>query len=212
MPGLFQIICVSFCIITVISNILSAKMVLLPIFPLAIPAGLITYPLGLMLCGLVTELFGASQARQMVFLALAMNLLSLLLIQIALCLPASGQADEQAFQSVMGLSGLRILASLVAFLASQLTEIKTYAIIKQTTGLRLLWLRNNGSALAAQLVDTLMIDLIALWWGLRMPFNEVAIIMMLSFTYKTCFSLICTPLYYFLVYGAKKLSTQEAVI
>ena len=87
---LYQVICASFCVIVVVSNILSAKMVALPFFALSIPAGLIAYPLTFLLSDLVTEIFGARRAKLMVYIALAMNLLIFGMIQVALLLPDNG--------------------------------------------------------------------------------------------------------------------------
>lgn len=197
---LYQVICASFCVIVVISNILSAKMIALPFFALSIPAGLITYPLTFLLSDLVTEVFGARRAKLMVYIALAMSLLSFGMIQIALLLPESGFDEHKAFQAVLGLSGLRIFSSLLSYLTSQLVDIQLYAAIKKWTGPKFLWLRNNGSTCISQIVDTVMIDLIFLWWGLGMTMAEVAPIMLFSYAYKAFFSVACTPIFYFLVF------------
>jgi uncharacterized integral membrane protein (TIGR00697 family) len=197
---LYQMICASFCIIVVISNILSAKMVALPLLMLSIPAGLLIYPLTFLLSGLVTEIFGARRAKRMVYIALAMNLLSFGMIQIALLLPESEVDEQRVFQAVLGLSGLRIFSSLISYITSQLLDIQLYAAIKRWTGPNFLWLRNNGSTCVSQIVDTVLIDLIFLWWGLGMTMVAVAPIMLFSYVYKTFFSVACTPLFYFLVF------------
>lgn len=200
LQAIYQVICASFCVIVVISNILSAKMVTLPFLALSIPAGLITYPLTFLLSDLMTEIFGAKKAKLMVYIALAMSLLSFGMIQIVLLLPESGFDEQKAFQAVLGLSGLRIFSSLSSYLISQLVDIQLYAAIKQWTGPKFLWLRNNGSTCISQIVDTVMIDLIFLWWGLGMTMAEVVPIMLFSYAYKAFFSVACTPIFYFLVF------------
>lgn len=158
---LYQSLVASFAVIVVMSNILSAKMVSLPWIGLVVPAGLITYPITFLLSDLVTEVFGAKRAKLMVYIAFAMSLLSFGLIQIGLALPNAMEGQKE-FQAVLGLSGLRIFSSLVSYAAAQLVDIQLYAAIKRWTGPKWLWLRNNGSTCAAQLVDTVMIDLIFL--------------------------------------------------
>ncbi|HSW72275.1 MAG TPA: queuosine precursor transporter [Chlamydiales bacterium] len=196
MSVLYQIISTSFCVIVIISNILSAKMVNLPWMDLAIPAGLITYPLTFMLSDLVTEIFGAKKARMMVYITLGMNLLSFGMIQVALWLPG----ENKAFEMVLGLSGIRIFSSLISYVISQVIDVQLYAAIKRWTGPKWLWLRNNGSTCASQLVDTVLIDIIFLWWGLGMSWGAVLPIMLFSYLYKAFFSFACTPLFYMLVY------------
>ena len=114
-------------------------------------------------------------------------------------LPALSPEEQTVFKMVLGLSGLRIFSSLASFLAAQIVDIQLYAIIKRLTGPKWLWLRNNGSTLASQLVDTIMIDIIYLYWGLGMSFTEVMPIMLFSYFYKAFFSIATTPLFYFLV-------------
>lgn len=196
----YQLISSAFCVIVVISNIISAKMIQLPFFAdFSIPAGLLIYPLTFLLSDLTTEFFGEKQAKFMIYIAFFLNTISFGLIQLALCLPALSIDEQIAFQSVLGLSGLRIFSSLASFLTAQIVDIQLYALIKRCTGPGMLWLRNNGSTLASQLVDTLMIDILYLYWGLGMEFVQVLPIMCFSYLYKACFSIINTPLFYLLV-------------
>lgn len=194
---IYRIICSIFCVIVVVSNIISAKMIMIPLILLHVPAGLIIYPLTFLLSDLVTEIFGANKAKRMVYFALAMSLLSFAVIQIALFLPGT---EQNGYQAILGLTGLRIFSSLISYLTSQIVDIQLYAAIKRWTGPKFLWLRNNGSTCISQIVDTVMIDLIFLWWGLGMTMAEVAPIMVFSYLYKASFSIACTPLFYFLVF------------
>jgi queuosine precursor transporter len=196
----YQLICSSFSVIVVLSNILSAKMIMFPLLLLNLPAGLIIYPITFLLNDLVTEIFGAKRAKLMVYIAFTMSLLSFVVIQIGLILPGANLEEQKAFQAVLGLTALRAFSSLISYLVSQIVDIQLYAAIKHWTGPKFLWLRNNGSTCISQIVDTVMIDLIFLWWGLGMTMAEVVPIMVFSYLYKACFSIACTPLFYLLVF------------
>jgi len=196
---LYPALVAAFSVIVVVSNILSAKLVKLPFLSIAIPAGLVTYPLTFVLSDLVTEIFGPKKAKFMVYTALCMSLLSFGMIQLSLKLPTFTQEDQTAFEAILGLSGLRIFSSLISYLVSQVVDIQLYAAIKRWTDSKHLWLRNNGSVFVSQLVDTVLIDLIFLWWGLGMPMALVFPTMVLSYAYKAFFSVACTPLFYFFV-------------
>lgn len=204
MSSLYQIVSAAFCVIVVVSNIISAKMVTFPFVDnFSVPAGLITYPLTFLLSDLITEVFGVKRAKLMVYIAFAMCLLSYAIIQVALFLPPhSGQND--AFSEILGTSSLRIFSSLTAYLVSQVVDIQVYAWIKSLTGVRFLWLRNNASTCLSQLVDTVLIDLIFLYWGLGMTMGDVLPIILFSFAYKACFSVANTPLFYLCVFLVKK--------
>jgi queuosine precursor transporter len=205
MSTLYQIISAAFCVIVVISNIISAKMVQVPFMDgFSIPAGLITYPLTFLLSDFVTEIFDAKKAKLMVYTALGMNLLGFAIIQATLLLPAATEAEQMAFNAIMGLSGLRIFSSLASYLVSQIADIQIYAWIKKWTGPRYLWFRNNVSTCTSQIIDTIMIDIIYLYWGLGMELAHVWPIMLFSFAYKIFFSVVNTPFFYLLVYMANK--------
>lgn len=201
---LYQAIVIAFCLIVVVSNIISAKLIKLPFYDLVFPAGLITYPLTFLLSDLVTEIYGAKQAKIMVYIALGMNLLGFAIIEVALLLPAIDSPEYATFQILLGLTGLRMFTSILGFVVSQILDIQIYALIKRWTGSRYLWLRNNGSACIAQLVDTVIIDVIYLYWGLKMEMMAVFPIMLFSYFYKIFFNFANTPLFYLCVYLVNK--------
>lgn len=204
MSLLYQIICTAFCVIVVLSNIISAKLIQLPLFQdFCIPAGLITYPLTFLLSDLVTEIYGAKKAKFMVYTAFGMSLLSFGIIQVALILPSPDLENQQGFHNTLGLSRLRIFSSLTAYLIAQVADVQLYAWIKTLTGDKFLWLRNNGSTLISQLIDTVVIDIIYLYWGLKMNMGQVFPIMLFSYAYKSAFSAMSTPFLYFFLFLIK---------
>jgi hypothetical protein len=150
------------------------------------------------------------RAKFMVYVALGMSLLSFGLIQLTLLLPTD--SNQIAFHAVFGLSALRIFSSLISYMCAQIVDIQVYAAIKRWTGSKWLWLRNNGSTCLSQLIDTLMIDLIYLWWGCHMPFNAVVPIMLFSIAYKAFFSIAGTPLFYFFTFVLKKKTRTYPII
>ncbi len=200
----YHLISAAFCTIVVLSNMISAKIVPLAIFGFSIPAGLFTYPLTFLLSDLVTEIYGVKKAKQMVYITLLMSLLSFGIISMALILPADQPEMQNAFHAVLGLSGLRIFSSLISYLVAQVVDIQMYAWIKRYTSDRYLWLRNNGATCIAQLVDTILIDMIFLYWGLNWTMEQVVPIIIFSYSYKVIFSLLSTPLFYWCVLAVRK--------
>jgi len=206
---LYQIILSAFCVIVVISNIISAKLFTLPFFELCIPAGLITYPLSFLLSDLVTEIYGAQKAKIMVYTAFGMSFLSFAIIQLAILLPAFDPDNQYAFQKILGLNGISIFSSLTAYLISQIVDIKLYVFIRHLTSDRFLWLRNNGSTLASQIVDTAIVNIVYLYWGFGMEMKAIFPIMCFSYLYKAVFSISNTPLFYLSVFLAKRWNSRE---
>jgi uncharacterized integral membrane protein (TIGR00697 family) len=194
-----------FCVVVIISNIVSTKMFQLPFFQnFSIPAGLITYPLTFFISDFVTEIYGAKKSKNMVYHAFVMSVLTYFIIKIALVLPSPTLENQLHFEEILGLNGVILMASLTAYIFSQTIDIKLYVWIKKWTGHKQLWLRNNGSTLIAQIIDTAIINMIHLKLGMGMEMSQVFPIMLFSYLYKCSFSIVFTPLFYFLVFVCRK--------
>jgi queuosine precursor transporter len=200
MQAAYLFITLLFCLIVFLSNLLSAKFILLPFFDLNIPAGLLTYPLTFLLSALVTEIFGAKKGRQMVYSAFGVSILIFAILQLTLFLFPQGLIQEHSYKQILNLSSLRIIASLTAYLAAHIIDIQLYAVLKRWTGNRLLWLRNNGATWVAQGVDTVIVDTIYLYGVLGMGLSTLFPIMGFSYLYKAFFSVATTPLFYLLLF------------
>ena len=67
-----------------------------------------------------------------------------------------------------------VAASMVAYLAAQLVDVHMFHFWKRLTGGRHLWLRNNGSTLVSQLVDTVAVILITHFYAHALPIDADA--------------------------------------
>ncbi|MCY3975111.1 MAG: queuosine precursor transporter [Simkaniaceae bacterium] len=202
----YRIISSLFCVSVVLSNIVSAKMVRIALFrDLTVPAGLIIYPITFFISDLVTEVYGVKNAKKMIYHAFGMSIFAYLIIEVVIILPSANGYDQRRFEEVLGLNGILLFASLTAYLCSQILDVRLYALIKNRTGRdRLLWLRNNGSTLIAQIVDTVIVDTIYLQCGVGLELAEILPIMTFSYAYKCTCSVFLTPIFYIFYYIAKK--------
>lgn len=191
----YQVISTFFCAIVLLANIASVAMIQLPYFKsFSVPAGLLFYPLTFLLSDLVNEVYGEKKAKTMVYIAFAMSLLYLLLINIVFMFPSINPTT--GIYRFLDLSGLRIIASLSAYIVSQLIGIRVYGWLKQGDKCRFLWARMNGATWISQLIDTILIDLIYLYFGIGMDLAAVGWIIGFSYAYKIFFSIVNTPLFY----------------
>ena len=76
-------------------------------------------------------------------------------------LPGLPGAPDETFFAVQGLAFGAVGASMAAYMAAQFTDVRLFHFWKRLTGGRALWLRNNGSTLVSQLVDTTAVVLIS---------------------------------------------------
>ena len=69
--------------------------------------------------------------------------------------------DDSTFRTLQQLSFGAVGASMVAYLTAQFVDVRLFHFWKQRTKGKALWLRNNGSTLVSQLVDTSAVVLIS---------------------------------------------------
>ena len=67
-----------------------------------------------------------------------------------------------------------VTASMVAYLVAQWCDVQLFHFWKSLTNGRHLWLRNNGSTLVSQLVDTVAVILITHFWANALPIDASA--------------------------------------
>ncbi len=158
---------------------------------------------------IITEVHGAARARSVVRTGLMMIVFLFLFLLLAINLPPSSRfaASEEAYDSIFGKS-LRIsFASLVAFTLADFLDIYIFSKIRAKMGSQKLWLRNNVSNFAAQLIDTTVFMSLA-FYALNQPFSQnLSFLISLILPYwllKCSMSIVETPLVYVGVKWLKK--------
>ncbi len=216
---IYSILMSVFVVTLVLTNIIGTKIFLLfgqtfpqGLFgsPLALTAGIITYPITFLVTDITSEIFGKAKASLMVVVGFFCSLLSLIIISIVLELDPSkvwltGTAYSNlddlvlAFKTVFSLPGVLIFASMLAYLVAQLIDVNIFHLIKRLTNSKYLWLRNNISTMVSQLIDTIIVNSIFLGFGMGLQFEIVYKIIIANYLIKLLFAAIDTPLVYFLV-------------
>ena len=207
----------AFVVVLVLTNVIGVKLFLafpelLPngFFgePITLTTGILTYPITFLLTDVVCEVYGGKRAKLMVITGFVMSLLSLVLIQTASLVPGSpvwpsgnphfGSVDEMqlAYESVFSLPGILIFGSMTAYLIAQLVDVRLFHLFKRRTKGRHLWLRNNGSTMVSQLIDTIIVNCIFLGYGLGLDWVVIGKIILASYVFKILFAAIDTPFAY----------------
>ena len=130
--------------------------------PIVVAIGALPYPLTFLCTDLISEIWGEDKASQLVWVGLLLNGWIVLILWLGGVLPGvSGATTESTFFEVRRLAFGAVGASMVAYLAAQFTDVRLFHFWKRVSGGRALWLRNNGSTLVSQLVDTSAVVLIS---------------------------------------------------
>jgi len=219
----YLVLAATFVTLLVLTNIIGIKLFQAPFNPnFALTTGILTYPFTFLVTDLVSEIYGKRRADFMVIIGFVMSLLMLLIVQLAMRVPAheawvAGPSayyqfvgeQQYAFESVFALNGVLLFGSMTAYLCAQLTDNFLFHFWKRVTSGRHLWLRNNGSTMISQLVDTAVVNSILFYVGFRWGFVFGLKIMATIYVYKLIIALFDTPFIYLGVYVVKRILGYE---
>ena len=157
-PRNLAILTAFFVVALVISNVIAGKVLQFGI--IEIPAAVLAYPVTFLMIDVISEIWGKEEAKKTVALGFIVQLFSLLLIYLAIILPPAPYMAEfsQSFAETLSTSGRFVLASLAAYVVSQLVDVHLFHAIKARFKPK--WMRNN-STVFSQLIDTTIFITIA---------------------------------------------------
>lgn len=192
-----------------IANIITFKLFTVPL-PLGmrlfgqtavvLAAGILPYPVTFLVTDLISELYGPRRADAVVWAGFFVSLYVLLILRLGAWVPPFGteaHTPEQVqalYEGVFGQSSRAIVASMIAYLVAQLFDVRAFHFWKRLTAGRHLWVRNNGSTIASQLLDTLLVITILFYHVL--PLATIVQIIVASYIFKVLFALLDTPFFY----------------
>lgn len=159
----------------------------------AVAVGVLPYPLTFLCTDFISELFGRRRASLVVWVGFALNIWVVFILWLGGILPGFGTLDpvtgmpplpqwdpeKQAyietgwtFFQLQRLAFGAVTASMIAYLIAQLVDVHVFHFWKRVTKGRHLWLRNNGSTLVSQLVDTVAVILITHFIAHALPIDD----------------------------------------
>ncbi len=181
--------------------------------PFVVFVGVLPYPLTFLCTDFISELFGKKRANMVVWVGLALNIWVLFILWLGGVLPPhttlgpDGLPDishpDRTYFQIRKWTTMATMASMIAYLTAQLVDVQIFHYIKRRTRGRALWLRNNGSTLTSQMVDSIAVILITYFFTDAMsisPGETVAhglIILILSnYVFKMTAALVDTLPFY----------------
>jgi len=143
---------------------------------------------------IITEYYGAREARKAVFIGFFLSLLFLIASRfIILFTPAPWDRFHETMDTLFSPVWRIVIASITAYILSQNLDVITFTWLKGKFP-NLLWLRNNASTWSSQIVDTAMFCTIAFAGLYQM--RIVAGIMLSTYLLKIVVAALDTPFIY----------------
>ena len=168
-----------------------------------VSAGILPYPLTFLVTDLISELYGQKKANIVVFSGFVASMFVLLFLWLGgqfNAIPDSIVNDD-TYNKVFQNAWRIIAASMIAYLFAQFIDVRIFHFWKRLTNGKHLWLRNNGSTIASQLVDTTLVVMI-LFVGVWEPRNIVSAIID-GWLFKMLMAAIDTPIIYGIIHLLK---------
>jgi uncharacterized integral membrane protein (TIGR00697 family) len=183
----------------VVCNLVQAKFVTVDLgFKVfVVSAGILPYPLTFLVTDWISEVYGQKRANQLVTAGFVVSLFVLLVVWLGTQFPAvdwSRVSDSDYERVIAGNATRAIFASMVAYLVAQYIDVWLFEFWRRFSHGRHLWLRNNGSTIVSQLVDSVLV-IAVLFAGVK-PTDELFLIIVDMWLFKTLMALADTPFFY----------------
>jgi len=154
----------------ILANLQGPKLTI--IFGVETTLGVIFYSSIFFATDVLSENYGRAEANKAVRMGFAVSIIVLVMLSLALMYLPSDRPNtaefsndiHNAFATILNFTPRFIAGSLLAYIISQSFDVWAFHRIKQYTGEKWLWLRNNLSTMASQIIDTAIFSLVA-WWG-----------------------------------------------
>lgn len=188
--GLFVWIGIS----TILANLQVVKTI--EIFGLTATLGNAMYGTAFLVTDILNEKYGKKDAQKAVWLGFFTLIVMTIIMQLALLFqPHPDDFAQESLATIFGIIPRIALGSLAAYLVSQFTDVYIFTYLKKkfpTDGQ--FWIRNNGSTMVSQLLDTLVFTSIA-FLG-EYPMHVWFEIFVTTYLLKWVISLMDTPFGY----------------
>lgn len=176
----------------VMMNILVNKSVI--IFGIGATCGNVFYAMVFLATDILSENYGGKEARKSVMIGFFISLLTLIGAWVALAMtPAPWDTAHQPLSQLLTPMYRIIAGSMISFFVSNMLDTYTYQWIRKRFP-KHLWLRNNGSTITSQFVDSILFATIALLG--TMPFNAWVQVVISTYILKIVIAIIDTPFLY----------------
>lgn len=154
----------------VAANLIGSKIAQISVINFSV--GIFAYPITFLITDIIEEVHGREKTKEFVWVGFICMVIVLLMTIVAVWLPYAERSYVQAEQygRVFGISIRFFIASITAFMISQMHDIWAFNFWKEKTKGKFLWVRNNLSTIISQFIDTVIFMFIALYY---LPFSWV---------------------------------------
>ena len=201
--SLYMYIGIAFVSCLLLSNLVAGKMWAVT-DDITLPGAVILFPVTYILGDVITEVYGFSKARRIIWMGFGMSFFAVLLYLIIIALPHPGYWENQsAYEIILGTTPRVAIASFAGYLFGEFSNSIILSKLKVTTKGKYLWIRTILSTVIGEGFDSVIFITISFWGTME---NSVILKMILfQYLFKVGYDVLFTPFTYFVISKVKKI-------
>ena len=143
--------------------------------PFIVFVGVLPYPITFLCTDFISELYGKKRATMVVWVGLLLNIWVIFIMWLGGALPPHPELldgglpaiddPNRTFFQIRKWTFGATLGSMIAYLTAQFVDVHVFHALRRLTKGKMLWLRNNGSTLTSQMVDSIAVVTITYLWA-----------------------------------------------
>jgi uncharacterized integral membrane protein (TIGR00697 family) len=205
---------VAFVVVLVCSNLIGPAKIAsvdLPLWgPYVFGAGVIFFPISYVFGDILTEVYGYSRARKVIWSGFGALVFASLMAAIVVALPpASFWKHQAAYEVAFGNTWRIVAASMIAYFCGEFVNSYVLAKMKIWTEGRKLWTRTIGSTVFGEAVDSAIFYPLAFYNTGIIPNEALPTVMLAQFVTKTLVEVLFTPVTYAIVGFLKRAEHED---
>ncbi|MFN7934373.1 MAG: queuosine precursor transporter [Bryobacteraceae bacterium] len=191
----------AFVVVLIISNLVAPK--LIAIGDLRLSGAQILFPITYIFGDIFTEVYGYGASRRAIWTGFIASALLAVIGMTIVALPAAPEwHDQEAYAKVFNFVPRLVVASLIAYWCGEFANAFVMARLKVVTEGKMLWVRTIGSTAVGQMVDTVVVIVIA--FGGTVGISTLINLIFSGYIGKVVYEAAMTPVTYLVVNGLKK--------
>lgn len=196
----------------VVAELIGGK--LIQIGPFIMSVGILPWPIVFLTTDLINEHFGREGVKKLSFITAGLIAYCIAILYLGLQIPAiksTATVNDEQFYAVFGQGLFIMVASIIAFLISQLIDVSIFWFLRNKTGKKMIWLRSTGSTIISQLFDSFIVSGIAFWLTGKVTTSQYINMSASGYTFKLIIAIVLTPLIYLGHYLIEKYLEKETL-
>jgi uncharacterized integral membrane protein (TIGR00697 family) len=199
-----------FVVTLLVSNLVGSKISIIGPFHLfgqefsfLVSGAQLLFPVAYIFGDIFTEVYGYAGSRRAIWVGFGASLLLSAMSAFVVWVPPAPEWNNQtAFETVFKVVPRFVAASLIAYWCGEFVNSYVLAKMKIWTRGKMLWTRTIGSTVIGQMVDTVIVILIA--FGGRTSWGVILKLIVSGYLAKVLYEALMTPFTYLIVNGLKR--------